>query len=287
MPEPEPPVPPNTDSATPEPISATALSWAALLSHWMDFARSSVGFPKDGEGDRWRSSVAPVIGLQAVTFALSEVDRLSPSEHAAGLDRAEILIRDHAETLSGIWAGVPMPDLMLELLQDARTALQAALRLGIEWCAESEGFEAHDPTRIAEYLTARSFAGDFFAAQPGTILAADAPIAFLTPRSGTSLLSLDDLIPGAANRPSLGRQILRQVDEEGAISADLIVPLFDRDLPKGRPLLIPILQAGRLVYEHDDDATRKWRDAQLAAGSIPLLESARNQDTESKSDRGD
>ncbi|GAB4547827.1 MAG: hypothetical protein Tsb0013_07960 [Phycisphaerales bacterium] len=101
-------------------------SWALLLSHWTSWARHSVALPENPEGQAWRASVAPVIGLQAHVFALAELDRLPEDERALGLDRASAGIDAHERALRDAWAGRAMPEGVADLLIDARTALRAA-----------------------------------------------------------------------------------------------------------------------------------------------------------------
>ena len=104
----------------------TGLTWAVLLGRWTDFARAAVALPRDADGDRWRASVAPVIGLQAVTFALGDLDRLEPAERALGLDRAEVLIGRYSGELHEHWRGVPMHGELVRLIEDAMAALASA-----------------------------------------------------------------------------------------------------------------------------------------------------------------
>ena len=73
-------------------LKPTSLTWAALLSRWMDFARAGVSFPDDHEGRAWRESIASIIRLQAVTFALGEIDRLPTDEQLLAIDKSELLI---------------------------------------------------------------------------------------------------------------------------------------------------------------------------------------------------
>jgi hypothetical protein len=105
------------------------LTWAALLGRWTDFARSALALPKDADGERWRRSVASIIGLQAVTFALAETPGLPPDEAALGLDRAEILVGRYTDELASIWLGWALPAPLAELIADARAALDAARRV--------------------------------------------------------------------------------------------------------------------------------------------------------------
>jgi hypothetical protein len=101
------------------------LTWAALLSKWMDFARASVALPREGEGGKLRQAVPALIGLQAVTQALAELDRLAHGERALGLDRAAVLIGRYENELTSIWGDEIPPDVR-ELSSDARQALEIA-----------------------------------------------------------------------------------------------------------------------------------------------------------------
>ena len=112
--------------------SVPDLTWPMLLARWTDFARASVAFPADGEGGRWRSAVAPIIGLQAVACALAETDQLSRDERPLAHDRAEVLIRQYGAQLDAIWRGEPMPTRLDELLENARRALAVSRARGVE-----------------------------------------------------------------------------------------------------------------------------------------------------------
>lgn len=80
------------------------LTWAALLGKWTELARASVAFPRNAEGERWRRCVPDVIGLQAITHALGELDLLREDERGLALDRAAIGIKTHAASLIELFA---------------------------------------------------------------------------------------------------------------------------------------------------------------------------------------
>lgn len=103
-----------------EPVDR--LTWAALLGRWVEFARDALAWPDEGDGRKLRASVADLIMLQAVTFALEHLQELDPSEHALGLDRAEVLIDKHAAALRSRW-GDDLPQQMELLIRDARALL--------------------------------------------------------------------------------------------------------------------------------------------------------------------
>jgi hypothetical protein len=105
------------------PTSAGKLTWAALLGRWIEFARGAVALPDDDAGRAVRRCVADIIMLQAVWFALSHLDDLDCDERALGLDRAEILIDQHAAAIAHQFAGLPLPEQLRELIADARQRL--------------------------------------------------------------------------------------------------------------------------------------------------------------------
>lgn len=121
----------------PGPLRPRQLTWAALLGRWVEFARSALALPEDTVGTAMRESVPDIIMLQAVWFALKDMDGLTTTEHALGLDRAEVLIDKHADALNRRWAGdgsTPMPPQLQELIDDARSQLAEAERL---WTPET------------------------------------------------------------------------------------------------------------------------------------------------------
>ena len=132
-----------------EPLRPRHLTWAALLGRWMEFARSAVALPRDAVGNALRQSVPDIIMLQAVRFALQDLDELPDDQRALGLDRAEILIDKHVDALSRRWHATPpqaptpaalaapggahadrhntpLPSPLLDLIDEARTALADA-----------------------------------------------------------------------------------------------------------------------------------------------------------------
>lgn len=103
-----------------------ALTWAAMLGRWVDFARSSVALPDDAAGRKLKASVPDLIQLQAVWFALQHLGDLPAAEQALGRDRAGVLIERHAAALAERFADQGVPAGMAELIDDARSALPPA-----------------------------------------------------------------------------------------------------------------------------------------------------------------
>ena len=97
-----------------------------MLGHWVDFARSAVALPADAAGQKLRASVPDLIQLQAVWFALQHMAELPACERTLGLDRAGVLIDQHAGALLQRFAGNTMPEGAAELIAEARNALAAA-----------------------------------------------------------------------------------------------------------------------------------------------------------------
>ena len=112
---------PQTDQES-RTLDTDTLTWAALLGQWVEFARSAVGLPDTGEGKQMRESIADIIMLQAVWFALQHLQDLAGDERAIGLDRAELLIDKHENDLKIRWNS-EIPNTIVELIADARNQL--------------------------------------------------------------------------------------------------------------------------------------------------------------------
>lgn len=96
------------------------------MACWTSFAKATGSLPASVENDRWRRAAAPIIGLHALTFALSELDQLPADEAAVGLDRASILIERHRAELAAVWDAVSMPEEVALLVRDAILAHRRA-----------------------------------------------------------------------------------------------------------------------------------------------------------------
>lgn len=104
-------------------IDSEKLTWATLLARWIEFARTAVAFAKD---DPVRVSVGDIIMLQAVWFALRQMDDLDESQRALGLDRAAILIEKHTAAIAERWPDDGLPDLIVDLISDTSNAWDRA-----------------------------------------------------------------------------------------------------------------------------------------------------------------
>ncbi|MEM9419633.1 MAG: hypothetical protein AAGA25_11375, partial [Planctomycetota bacterium] len=107
-----------------EPLHPERLTWSVLLGRWVAFAKSALALPTDAAGRRLRQAVPDIITLQAVWFSLENLDELDADERALGLDKAQVLIEKHAAALRDAWAEDPMPEELMELIKDVKTALQ-------------------------------------------------------------------------------------------------------------------------------------------------------------------
>ena len=103
------------------------MTWAVLLARWVQFAKASLALPNEGEGRQLRDSVPDLIQLQAVYFALQDLNDLQPEQRALALDRAGLLIERHAAALRSRWAD-GLPAQIAELIDDAQRQLDAAAK---------------------------------------------------------------------------------------------------------------------------------------------------------------
>lgn len=235
------------------------LTWPALLAHWTQFAQSSLALPKTAEGDRWRAAVPAIIGLQAVTFALGDLDRLADAssggaaggERALALDKSDMLIRKHAAELHELWRGEPLHAELDSLVSDARAALAAARDGGVEWRVTDDRLVAEHPADLVAALLAAGFRGDLMLPAPGYTLFKSSPAAFA--RAPLGATPEDDVLEvvarflggvGEPQRVPGPRQVYRQFDfAKGGPVRDVVVPM-DATLPAGQPLLVPAIQGG-------------------------------------------
>lgn len=251
------------------PSDELNLTWPALLAHWTAFAQASLALPKSAEGERWRGSVASIISLQAVTFALGDLDRLArddggtehPGEEGRGegerafaLDKAEILIRTHAAELHTIWRGEPLHDELETIIADARIALSAAREGGVEWRVTDDRLMADHPADLVALALDAGLRGDLYVPTPGVPLFRNAPAAFAREPDGSRpnervIRAVKEFLRdvGKPERVPGPRQVYRQFDfAKGGAVRDLVVPLA-QGLPAGQPLLVPAVLGGRAV----------------------------------------
>lgn len=246
----------------------TDLTWPALLAHWTAVAQASVALPKNADGDRWRSAVVPIIGLQALTFAMGDLDRLAPEEgeelpgaRAAAIDKAEILLRQHATLLHGLWRGEPMPGELDTIISDARLAISAARESGVEWTVTCESLVVDHPGDVLGILVSAGFEGDLYLPVAGTVLFKGSPCAFARGRSGEKpdaevLRAVKEFLVDISKpmRVRRMRQVYRQFDfGTGKVRRDLVVPMNvagGGGLVAGQAQLIPVIERGVVQQVH-------------------------------------
>lgn len=232
-----------------------------LLAKWTDFAKASVALPDGGESGRIKQAVPALIGLQGVTAALDEVDQLSAKERAAGLDMAEVLIRQYAGQINEVWRGVSLHEGVETFVTDARAALDDARRAGAGLVLVAGSLVGQHPAELVAQLLALGFAGDVFVPSPGVRFFAGCPLAFARESHGgqppdqvcglieehvtSGLESTDSRVKPRTQRVVQRglRQVYRQFDfAKGGPVRDLVVG--ENELPPGQPLLVPALLGG-------------------------------------------
>ena len=80
-----------------------AVTWVGLMAQWMEYARASMGWPRDLEGDRHRASVEHVITLQATIMAVEHLHQVDQMERILALDRAQVGVQSAVEVLQDQW----------------------------------------------------------------------------------------------------------------------------------------------------------------------------------------
>jgi len=232
-------------------------TWASLLAGWVQFAQSAVALPEGEEGDRWRASIAPAIGLHALSMALAELHTLDPAERPLAMDKAEIGIKEHASGINTAWISEPMPESLSELINDAKSAWEDSLHEGVVWRCKSERFVTRHPGEIGLAMRQVGFVGEVFVAAPGIEMFKDAPIAWCRDQSGgmpdEQIVEFIDgflqTCTGKTERPEIMRplhQVYRQMDFlAGGPTHDLAAPITG-DLPAGQPLLVPVIIGGEI-----------------------------------------
>ena len=231
------------------------ITWAALLAHWTDFARSAAALGDEGEDGLWKRAVPHVIALQATTMALGELDRIDPEGRPLALDRAELTCRDAAGAVHELWKGEAMPEGLAELIHDARVAFEQAANAGVEWIVKAERLTGEDPSALVARLTKAGFRGELFVPTPGVVLFKGSPAAFARGPGGSpptvehertiaDFLGVKRGVVSPAERIGSPRQVYRQVDfATGKVRRDVVVGLHET-LPPGQPMLALAIDAG-------------------------------------------
>lgn len=242
------------------------LSWPLLLAKWTEYAKAAVALPSTDEGKRDRDSVPAVIALQAICFALSEIHRLPTDERLLGIERAEYIVRERSAELDRLWRGHPMPGAMLDLLTDARHAIQHASTLGTEYRVEANATSPDlDALRTLQTTLAAASTDAHpltaYALHPSTHIAKGTPILFVNPDCPIALtsaaLSSECLL--TEPRTTAPMQVYRNA--EGNHITDLGAPM-NTAMPPGRPLLIPLLIDGEPRPLPSEAEIDRWVEVQ-------------------------
>jgi hypothetical protein len=245
------------------------VTWTTLLGHWTSLVKAGEGLRRAAESDpdasRWRDSIPEVIRLQAITFALGDLEHLDVPDRGLARDRARVGIEAAHGVLETIWAGHPFPDALAEITGDAADAIDLAVYAGLRWIRWIGSDHLEMPLLD---LAPQGGRGTFACAQPGTILQSGSPVAWWTERERPPELEGGDfeIVPG----PPV--QIYRRLEVEGHRIHDLVAPISsDRE---GLPLLLPVCLAGESIGRFTVDAA-SWLQTNrsafdAAAGDVTL-----------------
>lgn len=241
--------------------AADPLSWAALLARWTELAAAARAWPRDAEGHRWGQSVPEIIRLQAVTHALKELWTLADTEQPLARDRAAVTVTRAASALDSLWRGEPMPDAILDILDEARRALDRAAWTGMRiawWMGPGTLAMPEVDLRVADMPRTVAVMA------PGTPVMPGCPVAWWV---GGIVPDVPGCIVGAATDPV---QVYRQFDDGGIATEDLIAPLDA--LPPGMPLLVPLREDGQPLghFLQPRDAWHAMQSQALGGRVIPL-----------------
>lgn len=240
-----------------------AVGWTMLLAQGVELAKASVALPGGDEGDRWRSSVTPLVEAHAVRYAISQLTRLPFEERPLARDLASVSLRRAAASLDSIWRGEPMPEAILEIVEDADGDLARSVYAGLRmlrlrsdaspcWLADDPGLAS-----LARNESGRSTAA---AMAPGTLVLPGSPIAWWATRPDPEFgeaMEMGETLD--ADRPV---QVYREIDEAGRLGGDLVADL--EELPPGMPLLVPLWLDGEAIGTPPVMGDR-WRAVQEAA----------------------
>ena len=238
-------------------LSPESLTWTALLAKWVDFARSAVALPDDADGLRWRQSVPAVINLQAVTFALADLERIAVADRALARDRGRVLVAEQVAAIDAIWTTPDRPRALGEMIADARAAAEASLYAGtIAWVHEGDTPLVMPAVRIVDDR------GTFAIMQPGTIAMPGTPVLWWSDRDEPPVTpAIESCRATPLDEPP--PQVYREIDDDGRIVRDVIRSIVDEPAP-GLPLLVPIAMEGRRIGRFTLDA-ETWETQQRAA----------------------
>ncbi|MFO0826628.1 MAG: hypothetical protein U0572_00635 [Phycisphaerales bacterium] len=254
-----------TSESRPGPLEP--MTWAGLLSRWMEITKASVALPETGDAGRWKRSIPSFIELQATICALGELAAIPEPDRPLARDRAEIVVRRAAQRLHRVWSGAQMPEELVELERSAQAGLSRSFYAGlVEIVWPGPGVLEVPEVDLGELR------GTLAMMPPGSLAMPREPVAWLVERAPVAIVGC---VARAARGP---RQVYRELDESGRFVRDIIAPL-DSQLRAGLPMILPITldgtQIGRSRRSRDE-----WLAMQRAAmegvrlvdGAIPVIE---------------
>lgn len=230
------------------PLPTGLVTWATLLSRWISLVKAGEGLvlaaPRDADARRWRDSIAEVVSLQAVTFALGDLSAIPEIDRPLARDRADLAVTEAAGALDRIWKGEEMPEALLEVAADARRAVELAVYAGLRWLVSL----GSGPLRMPSVdLEAAGSEGTLALMQPGTLVLPGEPLAWWTERPLPAELAA--MMQAEPTRFELRHgppvQVYRELDDQGMVRGDLVASL--QELPRGLPLLVPISLDGESI----------------------------------------
>jgi len=149
-----------------------------------------------------------------------------------------------------------MPESLLEMMDDARNALELSTYAGLV-----ELVWAGPGVMVMPVVDDLPEEGTLAVMQGGTLVMPSEPVAWWADCEPTALV--ERLSKGERRTPIAPRQVYRQIDERGRITKDIIAPILSDPLP-GVPLLVPLRRQGEPIGHFTVDPVQ-WEQQQRAA----------------------
>ncbi len=244
-------------------MNQRAITWTGLLAQWTQAAQASLAIPEDQDGPEWRRSMAALITLQAVTFALNELVDIPVAERPVARDRAALLIDESLDVLEAVWGSIDQaaPESINSIAVAAEAALVDAQYAGLTelWWSGPDRYVI--PAIDLSFIAAPHNVGCVAVMAPGTIVLPGEPVAWWIDREESYL---QKLLQGCqvvgAQRP---HQVYRSFDQHGMALGDEVLDL-DSPAPSAFPLLVPLLGWGERIG-HFPIPAEQWHAQQVVA----------------------
>ncbi|MBL9147813.1 MAG: hypothetical protein JNM94_03885 [Phycisphaerae bacterium] len=249
------------------PDDTHALTWAALLAHWLDVAKATVALPDQGDAGRWKRSLPHLIELHATALALTDITRLRVEDRAVARDKADVLAKRANAQLQTIWRGVPMAEDIVEAQEAAARAIRRSLYAGlVELYWPGPGILEVPDLDLGD--GASGSVGTLAVMPPGSLAMPREPVAWFAERPP---IAIEGCVAREADEP---RQVYREIGADGRFVRDLVAPI-DGDLLSGLPMLVVHSLAGTpigLPPKTRDEWLRLQRGAMPGADPLPVIE---------------